>query len=86
MGVGVIVISAFAGIAVLVRLLPRKLPKGRDSRELSESLATVDELERRVGELEAGQRRMGELEERLDFAERLLSKQRDAERIAPPKG
>jgi hypothetical protein len=30
-------------------------------------------------ELEDVQKRMGELEERLDFAERLLAKQRDAE-------
>jgi hypothetical protein len=32
-------------------------------------------------ELEDLQKRVGELEERLDFAERLLAKQRDAERL-----
>ena len=32
-------------------------------------------------ELEDVQKRMGELEERLDFTERLLAKQRDAERL-----
>jgi hypothetical protein len=30
------------------------------------------------------QRRLGEVEERLDFAERLLAKPRDAERGVPP--
>jgi hypothetical protein len=28
---------------------------------------------------------VSELEERVDFAERLLSKQRDLERLAPPE-
>jgi hypothetical protein len=28
---------------------------------------------------------LSEIEERLDFAERLLAKQRDGERISPPK-
>jgi len=31
------------------------------------------------------QRRLADVEERLDFAERMLAKQRDGERIAPPK-
>lgn len=36
-------------------------------------------------ELEDLQRRVAELEERLDFAERLLAKQREVERLIPPK-
>lgn len=39
----------------------------------------------RLDELEDVQRRLTDLEERMDFAERMLAKQRDAERIAPPK-
>jgi hypothetical protein len=35
------------------------------------------ELEMRVADLEAGQSRMMELEERVDFAERVLSQQRE---------
>lgn len=35
--------------------------------------------------LEDVQRRLAELEERVDFAERLLAKERDAERFPPPK-
>ena len=41
----------------------------------------VVELEQRVADLEAQQQRVFELEERLDFAERLLSQQRGQERI-----
>jgi len=32
------------------------------------------------------QRRLGELEERMDFAERLLAKEREPERLARPRG
>ena len=32
------------------------------------------------------QRRLGELEERMDFAERLLAKERTVERLSPPHG
>lgn len=41
----------------------------------------LGELEARVAELEEGQARMLELEERLDFAERILARQRDAVRL-----
>ena len=37
----------------------------------------VQDLEARVADLEAGQSRMLELEERVDFAERMLSQQRE---------
>ncbi|HEX4601801.1 MAG TPA: hypothetical protein VH116_10460 [Gemmatimonadales bacterium] len=35
--------------------------------------------------LDEVQRRVGELEERLDFAERLLARQREGDRLAPPQ-
>jgi hypothetical protein len=70
-----------------------RLRGGKASRrELGE---TLDDVQRRLGDLEDAQRRLGEapdvqsrlseIEERLDFAERLLAKQRDGERISPPK-
>jgi uncharacterized protein YceH (UPF0502 family) len=43
-----------------------------------ESDVDVAELQQR---LEAMQQRVAELEERVDFAERLLAKQRDADRL-----
>jgi hypothetical protein len=44
--------------------------------------ASDPELSRLGGVLDDMQRRVGDLEERVDFAERLLAKQRDAERLA----
>lgn len=41
----------------------------------------LEELEYRVTELESVQQRVLELEERLDFAERLLARQREPEKI-----
>jgi len=41
-------------------------------------LERMEEMESRLAELEANQGRMLELEERLDFAERLLVRQREA--------
>ena len=37
-------------------------------------------------ELEAVRREVAELAERVDFAERLLAKHRESERLAPPRG
>ena len=45
---------------------------GGDSEQL---LTEVDELKRRLAEVE----------ERLDFTERLLARERDPERLAPPR-
>lgn len=44
--------------------------------------ARVDEMEARLGELEDLQLRMAELEERVDFAERLLSRARDERQLS----
>jgi hypothetical protein len=43
------------------------------------------DAERLATALEALERRLGEVEERLDFAERLLARDRPAERLAPPR-
>jgi hypothetical protein len=43
------------------------------------------DMQARLDELDEVQRRLTDLEERMDFAERVLAKQRDADRIAPPK-
>jgi len=47
---------------------------GAVPRATESVLAEVDELKRRLSEVE----------ERLDFAERLLARERDPERLAPP--
>jgi hypothetical protein len=56
----------------------------RALRRMADTPADVDrvhELEMRVADLEAGQSRMLELEERVDFAERLLSQQREPAKL-----
>lgn len=54
--------------------------------DLEARLAELEETQKRVGNSEDLHRRIAELEERVDFAERLLAKQRDAERLSPPQG
>jgi len=46
---------------------------------------TLDDVQARLAELDELNRRMSELEERVDFAERLLAKQREAQRLRPPQ-
>ena len=53
--------------------------------QVQRRLAELDDLRKRLDEVEEMQRRLGEVEERLDFAERLLAKQREGERLAPPR-
>ncbi len=53
--------------------------------DLQKRVGGSDDVQARLDALEDVQRRLADVEERLDFAERILAKQRDAERIAPPK-
>ncbi|HEX4628052.1 MAG TPA: hypothetical protein VH137_04610 [Gemmatimonadales bacterium] len=99
-GVGFIVLAASLagsiGRALQGRFAPPsdQLPRRNASRrelarsfeDVSRRLAELEEQPQRAGDLEDMQRRLAEIEERLDFAERLLAKQRDVERVAPPKG
>src|SRR2546428_4863887 len=100
-GVGFIILPVAAARVIAGRLTPadQLRPAGRvggrwgSKREVAElvdeverKLGELDDLRKRLGEVEEMQRRLGEIEERLDFAERVLTKQREAERIAPPKG
>jgi hypothetical protein len=52
------------------------------------SVPTLPSSDGETGELrqaiDAMQNRLAELEERVDFTERLLAKQREADRLAPP--
>jgi hypothetical protein len=74
-GVGVVIAGSLAVLG-----WRRKRMMSRDSQS-SDRLA---EVEARLAELEMQQARLMELEERVDFAERLLTRQ--AERSAPPLG
>jgi hypothetical protein len=86
-------------VVVVVSLAKRVLPPfdrgrqrrlsglmlGTDYEELQRRLGTLEEQQRQLGTGEEMQTRISELEERLDFVERMLAKQRDAERMTPPK-
>ena len=63
--------------------------RGPLGRALADRLAgrsgagSTPETERLLSEVDSLKERVAELEERLDFAERMLARQRDAERIGP---
>ncbi len=77
-GVSFFVVVAGATQVIARRLLgrvgwsPAEHPSAPDPSHLSQVLDDV-------------QRRVAELEERMDFAERVLTKERDSERLTPPR-
>jgi hypothetical protein len=64
----------------LFRAIARRIEGKSADRELR---AELDELRNRVQELESAQLHVAELEERVDFAERLLSQQQRAPERLP---
>jgi predicted nuclease with TOPRIM domain len=88
----ILAVSVAKAIAGRSGLADPVLGRKTSRRDLAQSL---DDVQRRLTELEDArsklgnvedlQSRLSEVEERLDFAERVLAKQRDADRIAPPK-
>jgi Tfp pilus assembly protein PilO len=79
-GVGAVLVLVTVLQVVYVRLVP---PEYRRRRWKGEPLQASDEIQSRLAELEEVKQRLGELEERVDFAERLLAKQREAGRLGP---
>ena len=59
----------------------RSRPAASESKASEDLLALREEM---LGELQELRQQIGDMAERLDFAERLLAKQRDVERLAPP--
>ena len=84
-GIGSIIFFAAGGV-VMVRLLTSKISqrelesRGRDQAERDHLL---EDVQVRLGELDQLKERIGELEERVDFTERLLTKQREGQRLGP---
>jgi Tfp pilus assembly protein PilO len=69
-------VAAYAAIMATRAIWGR--PQHPPAAELEDEL---EALRTRVGELEVQAGRVAELEERVDFAERLLSQRREAERL-----
>ena len=74
-GNGAMALVVGASLVALAYRRTRAVRRG--AREDSDDAERMRELESRVADLEAGQSRMLELEERVDFAERLLSQQKE---------
>ncbi len=80
-GVGVILMAVSVLKVVTARLMP---PGYRQRSWRGEILQPeTEDLQARLAELDELKRRVGELEERVDFAERLLARQREGERLPP---
>ena len=83
-GGGACIAMAFSpiGRAVADRIRGKSASAGGSEvrGELAEHKEALDR------ELEAVRHEVAELAERLDFAERLLARNREGERLAPPKG
>jgi hypothetical protein len=79
-GVALVVAVSFG---LLAWRRARGLAEQRRSPGREEPADRIAELEQRVAELEYGQTRVLDLEERMDFNERLLARQRDEARLMP---
>jgi len=77
--------TAFVIVVIAVAQVVARRLIGRAERSAGQNPAEPD-LARLTQALDDVQHRLGELEERMDFAERLLAKERVAERLGPPHG
>jgi hypothetical protein len=77
-------IGTAVGISSLLFLAWRRKRAMRAEPDMDQPGERMEDLEYRVAELENAQQRVLELEERLDFAERLLARQRTQESL--PEG
>ena len=80
-GIGAILMVVSVLKVVTARLMP---PGYRQRSWRGETLPPeTGDLQARLAELDELKNRVGELEERVDFAERLLARHREGERLPP---
>jgi Tfp pilus assembly protein PilO len=77
----VTVIGGFALLMPVVRALAERLRPRQESGIREELQAMGEDVAQEVQQV---RRELAELSERVDFTERLLAKQREAERLGPP--
>lgn len=76
--------GAVSVLRPLAAALAKRIAEGPKREAGAEQLATLRaEL---LDELEQVRQQVSDLGERLDFTERVLAKNRDGERLAPPRG
>ena len=82
-------VTVHALLAILFALGAQRL-RARQRPELKSRVVdptehgqTAEDVQACLGEIDQLKRRMSELEERVDFAERVLAKQREAQRLGP---
>jgi hypothetical protein len=84
-----IVLGFFAACSIilypLMRALGRRL-EGKNNVVTPALQADLDQLRTRLAEVESMQHRVYELEERVDFAERMLSQRREPDRLERGNG
>lgn len=85
----VVAVVLLSAVAQATGRRGRKFGKLRGSEDYERRIADLEDSHRQLAagssDTSALERRIGELEERLDFAERMLTKKNDAERLGPPK-
>ena len=79
-----LVLLIIGGTICCVSFCATRHPKGGGAG--GETAVLQREVEGLHEELDGVRQELSELAERLDFAERMLAKQREGERLAPPKG
>ncbi len=77
----VTLIGGFALLMPVVRALAERLRPRQESGIREELQAMREDVAQEVQQV---RRELAELSERVDFTERLLAKQREAERLGPP--
>ena len=80
------VAAILAVVSVLKVVTARLMPPGYRQRSWRGEILPpeTEDLQAKVAEIDELKRRVAELEERVDFAERLLARQREGERLPPP--
>ncbi len=86
MGVGLIIVLGSVAKIVVGLLVPESARRSVRSRfvDPADHSQALEGVQARLGELDQLKQRVAELEERLDFAERMLASQREAQRLGPP--
>jgi hypothetical protein len=77
--------TAFVIVVIACAQVVARRLVGRPNRGAEQNPTEAD-VARLTQAVEDAQHRLGELEERMDFAERMLAKERVAERLGPPHG